>query len=104
MLTNGRIPVANEIDGPPPFALDAERAVLGAILMDNEALKRLTSSLKSSDFYVGAHQNIFHSIMELANRNIAIDAITLADELSRRGQLDEIGGRPFLSDLMNGTI
>ncbi|KAA0225155.1 hypothetical protein EDS67_22085 [candidate division KSB1 bacterium] len=95
---------AYESAGPPPFAEDAEKALLGAVLMNNEALKKLTSTLRSSDFYVPAHQKVFYAIVELANRKIAVDAITLADELSRRGQLDEIGGRPFLSDLVNGVI
>lgn len=104
MRSNGRIPVACEIEGPPPFAEDAEKAVLGAILVDKEALRKLTSTLSPSDFYVTAHQEIFQSIIELANRKIAVDTITLANELARRGQLDEIGGRFFLSDLMNGVI
>ncbi|MGE5314879.1 MAG: replicative DNA helicase [Acidobacteriota bacterium] len=83
----------------PPQATDIEMAVLGAMLLEKNAIARALEILDDSVFYKPAHQNIFKAIVCLFERNEAVDSITLAEELKRRGQLDQIGGPVYLSDL-----
>jgi replicative DNA helicase len=84
----------------PPHNLDAERAVLGAVLMEGrEALPRIIEVLRPSDFYTEAHRVIFQTMLRLFDRGEPVDLITLAEELRRSGQLDFVGGPPTLARL-----
>ncbi|HLP17707.1 MAG TPA: replicative DNA helicase [Bacteroidota bacterium] len=83
----------------PPQATDIEMAVLGAMLLEKNAIARALEILDDSVFYKPAHQNIFKAVVSLFEKNEAVDSITLAEELRRRGQLDQIGGPVYLSDL-----
>ncbi len=83
----------------PPQAIEAEQAVLGAILLDDRAMDTAVEILETESFYNIAHQEIFEAMKELYNRENPIDIITLADELDRRGKLESIGGRSYLADL-----
>ena len=80
----------------PPSNTDAERAVLGAILLHDAGLAQITDFLMAEDFYVPAHQIIYQSMVAIAQRMQRIDLVTLQDELSKKDQLDAIGGLSYI--------
>lgn len=85
----------------PPHNLDAEQSVLGAMLESKEAIANVIEIIsEASYFYKPAHVEIFESIMALYGRGEAVDAITVADELARRGKLESIGGKPYIHGLL----
>ncbi len=86
-------------DRVPPQAVDAEMAVLGSILIDNDCVGRVVEILDPSHFYRTAHQKIFTSAISLYEKNEPIDLITMSEDLKRRKLLDEIGGTYFLTEL-----
>ncbi|MBK8233141.1 MAG: replicative DNA helicase [Candidatus Eisenbacteria bacterium] len=85
----------------PPQAVDAEMSVLGAMLLEKEAIGRATEILDSSCFYRDAHRKVFEAILELYDRNESPDLITLTEELRKRGQLDGVGGAAYISTLLD---
>jgi replicative DNA helicase len=90
-------------DRLPPQNLDAERGVLGAILLDNDVLHDIISILTVDDFYRDAHQIVYRAIREMYDESKAVDAVTLADELVRRGQYKQIGGDDLLAEIANSV-
>jgi replicative DNA helicase len=86
-----------------PHSLDAERTVLGAILIENEAFHHASELLTERDFYREAHRKIFLRMASLAARGDAIDLVTLKEEISRAGELDSVGGVTYLSSLVEGV-
>jgi replicative DNA helicase len=94
-------PLGAASDGPtPPQALDAERSVLAAMLLDHDAVGRAIEMMETSDFYRLAHQKIFDAILALYNRNEKADLITLAEELRKRSELEAVGGMSALSQIL----
>ncbi len=92
------------LDRPLPHNLDAERSVLGAILLDNHALDRaVEKSLKTEDFFLDQHRRIFERMLQLHEANQAIDLVTLTDELHRRGELEAAGSAAYLAQLVDGV-
>ncbi|RMG04560.1 MAG: replicative DNA helicase [Nitrospirae bacterium] len=89
------------LDKLPPQNLEAEQSVLGAILLDNTALHKALEIIEEGDFYRSAHRKIFGAMIDLFNRNEAIDIITLSDILKQKNQLEEVGGVSYLSTLVN---
>lgn len=87
----------------PPHSLEAEQSVLGAILLDNEALNAVLEILRPDDFYRAAHKVICENMISLYERREAIDVITLTNELQAGGQLDVAGGLAYLSHLIDMT-
>jgi replicative DNA helicase len=85
----------------PPQAMDIEVAVLGAMLMEKEAVAKAIEILDDTAFYKPAHQSIFQAMMTLFERSEPIDLITLTEELRRRGELEKIGGEYYLTELTN---
>lgn len=83
----------------PPQAVDVEQAVLGAMLLDREAIGRAIEVIDETCFYKPAHAKVFSAMVSLYDRNEPVDLITLAEELSKRNQLEEVGGRAELLDL-----
>src|SRR5262249_17525608 len=84
----------------PPSALDAERAVLGALLLEPSSYEHVVDEgLRPEDFYRPAHGTIFRAIQELHAAAESIDPLTVVDELLRRGQLDAVGGAAAISQL-----
>lgn len=81
----------------PPHNLDAERAVLGAMVLEGPSVLPRVSALVSSDFYADHHGTLFGVMLELGAAGVPIDTITLADELHRRDLLDFVGGPPMLA-------
>jgi replicative DNA helicase len=89
-----------ELEGNvPPHSTEAEVAVLGAVMVDRDAASKAMEILDSECFYHEKHQIIFKAMIEMFNRSISIDLITLNNELSRTGELERIGGMYTLTDL-----
>jgi replicative DNA helicase len=84
----------------PPHNLDAEQSVLGAMLESREAIANVLEILDPEDFYKPAHATIYESILGLFGKGEPVDAITVADELTRRGHLEGIGGKPYIHGLL----
>ncbi len=84
----------------PPHNLDAEQSVLGAMLESKEAIANVIEILQADDFYRPAHAEVYDTILYLYGKGEAVDAVTVADELGRRGTLDSIGGRPYILGLL----
>lgn len=82
-----------------PANVDAERAVLGSLIIDSEAIGEIASFLKPEDFYRERHRAIYAARLDLYERREPGNLITLIDELQRRGQLDAVGGASYLTDL-----
>jgi len=87
----------------PPQNLEAEMAVLGSMLMDEDAISSATELLDQDSFYKDTHKKIFEAICNLYNANKAVDLITLTDELKRNQALEAIGGASFLTELVNSV-
>ncbi|MGB6626104.1 MAG: replicative DNA helicase, partial [Candidatus Acidiferrales bacterium] len=85
-----------------PYNADAERSVLGAILLDNHSLNIAVEKLKGGDFFLDQHRRIFERLVELAEAQQAIDLVTLSECLDRHGELEAAGGPAYLSQLMDG--
>ncbi len=84
----------------PPQALEAERAVLAAMLLDQEAVGKAIEMIDGSAFYRSAHQKIFAAIIALYNRNERADLITVSEELRKNGELEMVGGREALAQVI----
>ena len=86
-----------------PHNLEAERSVLGAILLHNDAFNLAAEVIDAEDFFRDAHRRIFEKMVKLAERGDAIDLITLKDELSRSGEVDAVGGPAYIAALVDGV-
>ncbi len=96
--------VSYEVAGRvPPQNLEAEVAALGALMLDAEAIIKVIDTLSPTDFYRPDHANIYEAMTILAEKRIPIDLITVADELARRGLLEQVGGPAMLSSLVNAV-
>ena len=96
-------PIHNEASRPrhvPPYNLEAEESVLGACLLSREAMANVLEVVKPDDFYKPAHTEMFNAMLELYGRGEPIDAVTLAEELRRRGTLEPLGGKPYIFTLV----
>ncbi len=85
----------------PPQSIDAEMSILGAILIDDEVLANVSEGLKPYDFYDKRHEQIYDAMFRLFERHKPVDLLTLSDELSKRGELEIIGGSTYLTELTN---
>jgi replicative DNA helicase len=86
-----------------PHNLEAERSVLGAILLHNDAFNLAAEVIDAKDFYRDAHRRIFDKMVKLVERGGAIDLVTLKEELGRSGDLDEVGGPAYITALVDGV-
>ena len=87
----------------PPQSIEAERSVLGALLLDSRAVSIAMETLREEDFYAPAHKAIYAAIRSLATQSVAVDLTTVDAELSRRGTLEGVGGMPYLAELMQNV-
>ncbi|HUB93980.1 MAG TPA: replicative DNA helicase [Verrucomicrobiae bacterium] len=85
----------------PPHSAEMEASVLGAVLIDNDALVKIADLLDTSDFYDQRHARIYEAIVALYDRRAPIDVLTLANQLKATGFLDMIGGPAYLTELTN---
>ena len=97
------MPADSTLERPMPSNLDAERSILGAILLDNNALNTAIEALKADDFFIPQHRSIFNQMIALGEAQHAIDLVTLTEELHRRGELESSGGAPYLASLVDGV-
>ncbi|MBI4720492.1 MAG: replicative DNA helicase [Chitinivibrionia bacterium] len=90
-----------QFDRLPPHSEEAEMAVIGAVLLDNQAFHQATESITYDTFYKKAHQDIFHAMTNLAGKSEAIDVITLSEELKRMGAYQAAGLPAYLTEIMD---
>ena len=86
-----------------PHNLEAEKSVLGAVLIHNEAFNNAAELIDARDFFRDAHRRIFDKMVTLSERGDAIDLVTLKEELQRAGELDEVGGPAYIASLTDGV-
>ena len=86
-----------------PSNLEAERSILGAILLDNTVCNQAIELLRRDDFFLESHRRIFDKMIALSERLMPIDLITLSDELRRAGEFEQIGGATYIASLIDGV-
>jgi replicative DNA helicase len=86
-----------------PHSTEAEMSVLGSMMLDPEAVEKVTEMLQPDDFYHPAHQILYRAMSSMRERNQAIDLLTVQEELRRLGQLEEVGGVPALVNLLESV-
>ncbi|WP_312651999.1 replicative DNA helicase [Aminipila sp.] len=91
------------LDRIPPHNDDAERSVLGAAMLDKDALFDIIEAVKDEDFYSEIHKEIFHAIVELCRKSAPVDALTVAEELKKRKALEMVGGRAYVLSLASSV-
>lgn len=92
---------AAQLDRLPPQNIEAEQAVLGSLMLDKDAVVKISDILKPEDFYRGAHQFIFETMLELFEQGEPIDLLSVSNRLEEKEFLDKIGGISYLTDLIN---
>jgi replicative DNA helicase len=98
-LAAGIIPV----DRVPPHNIDAERSVLGAMLLDADAIARVVEVLDEDAFYNGAHRQIYRAILTLFDRNEGVDILTTVEMLRKQGGIESVGGASYLAELLDAV-
>ncbi len=93
------VPVQERAGRIPPQALEVEQSVLGAMLIEREAIPRVIELLPNDAFYSGQHRKIYAAVLSLFERGNPVDLITVTEELRRRNELEDIGGTYYLTDL-----
>lgn len=91
------------IDRLPPQSVDAERSVLGALLIDRDAVIEVAEVLRPEDFYRSDHGAIYAAVLQLYERREPVDLITVSEVLEREGELERVGGSAYLTSLINLT-
>jgi replicative DNA helicase len=101
---NQKILMASDtsLERPLPHNIDAERSILGAVLLDNFVLNAAIEKVRSDDFFLPQHRYIFERMVQLGEKQQAIDPITLMEDLTRRGELEAAGGVAYISQLADG--
>ena len=85
----------------PPQNLDAEKSLLGAVLIDEDVLASISDKIKAHDFYDKRHETVFDAMIRLYERHQPVDLLTLSDELKRKDELELVGGSAYLTELTN---
>ena len=91
------------LDRLPPQSIEAEQSVLGALLIDKDAVIEVAEFLRADDFYRGHHGTIYAAILDLYERREPVDLVTVSEVLERNGHLDAVGGSAYLTSLINLT-
>src|SRR5689334_11753404 len=101
-LTDERAPMTPPAapDRQPPQDLAAEQSVLGGMMLSKDAIADVVEVLRSADFYRPAHQIVYDCVLDLYGRGEPADAVTVAAELERRGEMRRVGGAPYLHTLI----
>jgi replicative DNA helicase len=82
-----------------PHAIDVERQIIGAMMLDGEAIANAREILKEDDFFLDKHQTLYASMASMNDRNVPVDSITLAENLTKSNQLEKVGGESFILEL-----
>ena len=85
----------------PPQNLDAEASLLGALLIDSDAIVKIADDIRTSDFYDPRHERIYEAVLQLYEKHLPIDVLTLSDQLKNTGFLEFAGGGAYLTELTN---
>lgn len=93
----------NELKNIPPHSLEAEQSVLGAVLLDSEAIVKIADFLSGEDFYFGKHAQIFDAVLELWDARSPIDILTLGNNLKEKKLLENVGGNDYLIELTSSV-
>ena len=105
--SRGRVTKANanqqlmDIGKMPPQAVELEEAVLGALMLEKDALTNVIDILKPQSFYKDSNSRIFHAIEQLFTRSEPVDILTVTQELKKTGELDLVGGAYYITQLTN---
>ncbi|KRT63366.1 MAG: replicative DNA helicase, replicative DNA helicase [Chloroflexi bacterium CSP1-4] len=91
------------LDRLPPQSIEAEQSVLGALLIDKDAVIEVAEFLRADDFYRGHHGTIYAAVLDLYERREPVDLVTVSEVLERNGHLDAVGGSAYLTSLINLT-
>ena len=87
----------------PPHSLEAEKSVLGAAMLSEEALGDVAETVRPDDFYDKNHKEIFEAILDLNRKSLPVDVLTVSEELKKRGSLNMVGGRAYVASLSSST-
>ena len=90
------------LDRGLPASVEAERSILGAILLDNHSYNEAAEKLRADDFSLDSHRRIYSRMSELIDARRAVDIVTLAEELARRKEVEAVGGVAYLASLTEG--
>ncbi|MFN2562058.1 MAG: replicative DNA helicase [Jatrophihabitans sp.] len=104
LISDARGPAASggsEFDRTPPQAIEAEQSVLGAMMLSKDAIADVVEVIKPGDFYRPAHQLVYDAVLDLYARGEPADAVTVSAELTSNGQLNRVGGAPYLHTLIS---
>lgn len=97
-ITNFKLP-----EKLPPQSIEAERSLLGALMIDKSAILRVVDFLEARDFYKGVHQEIYQAMVDLFTKGEPIDLLSVSSRLKDKGQLEAIGGNSYLTELINSV-
>ncbi|OUR65032.1 replicative DNA helicase, partial [Marinomonas sp. 42_23_T18] len=87
----------------PPYSVEAERSVVGGLMLDPNAWDRVSELVVADDFYRPEHQQIFAVIAKLADESEPIDVVTIGEKLDKRGELEHVGGMAYLIEMAEAT-
>ena len=90
-------------DRVPPQNIEAEQAVLGAMMIKKEAIVEVQEILQPGDFYREAHRHVYEAMLDLTEHDEAVDLVTLTEQLRKTGELDKVGGLPFITAIANAV-
>lgn len=85
----------------PPHSKEVEEAVIGALMLGDEAIRDVVEMLKPENFYIQSHQKIYATILDLYQKNAPVNILSVCEDLSKKDELNEIGGRSFVAELTN---
>ena len=102
-ITNNMADKMGEIIKVPPQNLEAEQSLLGALLLDKEAIFRVIDAVNPEDFYKDAHRLIYEAIVELSSKHEPVDVLSLSNRLEEKKHLQSIGGQSYLVSLVNAV-
>ncbi|MFI5084556.1 MAG: replicative DNA helicase [Actinomycetales bacterium] len=100
LVESGR---ASELTRTPPQDLVAEQSVLGGMMLSKDAIADVVEVLRGNDFYRPSHESIYEAILDLYGRGEPADAVTVADELTKRGEISRVGGPAYLHQLIQSV-
>ena len=94
---------SNSIDRLPPQNLEAETALLGCLMLDKDAIIQIADQIISDDFYDYRHRVAYEAVLELFEKSVSIDVLTVSNLLSEKGLIDKVGGTSYLTTLVNSV-
>ena len=94
---------ASKMNKVTPKSLEAERSVLGAIMLDNRAWDQVIDRLSIDDFFLPSHRSVFRALEQLSARQQPFDVLTIAESLKMSDELEELGGEAFLYEIVQNT-